>query len=209
MRGRRFIAMTSTAHAALLFAGAPVLTGLLTFPITGIWPRPLWWVGGAIALAGEAVLIFGRQGPAGGPATIAGDLIVFASVICIAVGYVAGARLSAKLGLMAATGWSILTACVFVLPFLPALWQDLSSNITLIGGWSLGYLVLASTLIGYGAWFWALDTGRAARIAPIQFGQPVVSLVLAVLMLSEPLGLTVALALALILGGVALCRKSA
>lgn len=202
------IARTSTAHAALIFAAAPVLTGLIAFALGRSWPRPLWWLGGLAALAGEGVLIFSRARAADDPSTLAGDMIVTASVVCLSVGYVTGARLSARIGLNAATGWSIVLGCVLVAPLWPALWSGAASGLPAAAVGGLAYLVLASTIVGYAAWFWALDKGGAGRIAPIQFGQPVVSLILAVLVLSEPIGPSVLIALSLILGGVALCRAS-
>lgn len=202
------IAQTSTAHAALIFAAAPVLTGLIAFASSRSWPRRLWWIGGAIALTGEAVLIFGRAHSSDDPSTITGDLIVIASVISISIGYVLGARLSARIGLNAATGWSIILGCVIVAPLWPALWTSATSGVPSDANWGIAYLVLASTIIGYGAWFWALDKGGAGRIAPIQFAQPIVSLILAVLLLSEPVSWSVLIALSLILAGVSLCRRS-
>jgi len=202
------IAKTATSHAALLFAAAPVLTGFLQFLLDRSWPGGLWWAGGAVALAGEAVLIFGRSA-ANGPsaASVTGDLIVAASVVCLSIGYVAGARLARQIGLLAATIWSILSAGLCFLPALPFLVPDLSA-MTAIGASSLFYLVVFCTILGYAAWFYALDRGGAARIAPIQFGQPFVSLVIAVVLLSEPLSLTVWIAVFLILCGVWLCRRN-
>ena len=64
------------------------------------------------------------------------------------------------------------------------------------------------TLIGFAAWFWALDRGGIASIAPLQFGQPLVSLLIAVTVLSETLSRTVLLAAGLVLFGVFLSRRA-
>ncbi|NVJ91128.1 MAG: DMT family transporter, partial [Methylocystaceae bacterium] len=43
------IERTSTIHAALIIASAPIFTGLIGFSVEKKWPRPLWWVGAAVA----------------------------------------------------------------------------------------------------------------------------------------------------------------
>ncbi|MEF2071081.1 EamA family transporter [Consotaella aegiceratis] len=74
-------------------------------------------------------------------------------------------------------------------------------------GWSaLGFLALLCTLVGFAAWFWALDQGGVATIAPLQFGQPVVGVIIAAAFLSEGLSSAVVIALSLIVGGVYLSR---
>ena len=76
-------------------------------------------------------------------------------------------------------------------------------------GWSSTlYLVLFSTVLAYAAWYWALNHGSVVRIAPIQFGQPVVSLVFAVVLLSEPITLPIMVSTALIIGGIVLASRA-
>jgi len=36
---------TSTIHAALIVAAAPIFTGLIGFSVEKKWPRSLWWIG--------------------------------------------------------------------------------------------------------------------------------------------------------------------
>lgn len=55
-------------------------------------------------------------------------------------------------------------------------------------GWlAVAYLAIFASILGYAAWYWAIDKAGVARIAPIQFAQPLVRLILAVLLLSEPM----------------------
>ncbi|KAA5608876.1 DMT family transporter [Rhodovastum atsumiense] len=201
------IARTSTAHAALVLAAAPVITALLQFLLSWHRPRPVWWLGSALALSGVAVLILGRGlATAAGTASIAGDLIVFAGTVTVSIGYLAGARLSARIGLFAATAWSILAGALVMLPLLPALGSAVPA-LTPVGGAALGFLAAGCTVIGFAAWFWALDRGGVASIALLQFAQPVVSLLIAAAFLAEDVSPTLLLALGLILSGVSLCRR--
>ena len=47
------------------------------------------------------------------------------------------------------------------------------------------YLASITTILGYIGWYWALAKGGIARIATVQFFQPVSGLVLAALLLGE------------------------
>lgn len=202
------IARTSTAHAALILALAPVFTAAIQFLLIRRWPKTAWWAGSTIALLGVALLIGSRDAAGIGRApTLAGDLIVFAGTVTVSIGYVAGARLSSRIGLFAATCWSLLTGALVVLPLLPALMPGLGQA-TWIGWSSLGFLAVFCTLAGYALWFWALDRGGVTSIAPLQFGQPVASLVIAATLLSEGLSTALFLALGLIVLGVYLSRRA-
>lgn len=203
------IARTSTSHAALVLALAPIFTATVHFLLSRCWPRPLWWLGSAIALMGVAILIPGRN-PAGSVAapTLFGDLLVLAGTVTVSVGYVAGARLSARIGLFAATCWSLLLAGLITLPAFPALAAGLGQLSFAVWG-ALGFLAVFCTLIGFAVWFWALEHGGVTSIAPLQFGQPLVSLVIAVAFLSEDIFPATLLALSLVILGVHLSRRAA
>jgi len=66
---------------------------------------------------------------------------------------------------------------------------------------AVAYLAFAVSSLGYLLWYWALARGGIARIGTLQFLQPVASLVLAVLLLSEPMTLPLAACAALVLAG--------
>lgn len=202
------IPRTSTTHAALILTLSPVFTAIVQFLLSRRWPKRLWWIGSSVALAGVATLVLGRSlaGTRNAPSLI-GDLIVLAGTVTVSIGYVAGARLSARIGLFAGTTWSLLIGAALALPALPALAGGLA-QITWIGWMALAFLAVVCTLAGYAAWFWALDKGGVTSIAPLQFGQPVVSLVIAVAFLSESLSVTIVLALCLISCGVYLSRRA-
>lgn len=202
------VARTTTAHAALIFAAAPVATGILQFLLSHRWPARGWWAGCAVSLAGVVVLILGRAPAGATEATVAGDLILVAATLTVSVGYVAGARLAGETGLFGAIVWSILVGALVVSPaaffVVPAL-----AALTAVGWASLVALAALCTVAGYAAWFWALDRGGAARIAPMQFAQPLTSLLIAALVMGETLTWTLAMAMVLVLGGVQISRSNA
>ena len=87
------VGMTSANHASMILASLPIFTGAIAMTWDGKRPKGIWWIGCAIALAGELLLISARDLGAGSSATLTGDLIVLASNGFASLGYVAGARL--------------------------------------------------------------------------------------------------------------------
>jgi len=200
---------TSAQHASLLLALLPLFTGLFAATLDKRLPRLRWFIGAAIAIVGECVLVFSRESLGMGGATLLGDALVLAAGITTTIGYVAGARLS-QLGyrVWGTTFWGVAFAALLLLPLVPftgfgAAWQT--------GGvvaWSaILFLAYFTTIIGYAGWYWSLGAGGIARIALLQFFQPISGLILAVFLLGEPLTLTLLLAAALVLLGVWIAAK--
>jgi drug/metabolite transporter (DMT)-like permease len=70
-------------------------------------------------------------------------------------------------------------------------------------GWlAILYLAIGVTIVGYVAWYWALGVGGIARIGVFQFLQMPVGLLIAIVLLGEPLTLPLALSAILIFLGV-------
>ena len=69
------------------------------------------------------------------------------------------------------------------------------------------YLASITTILGYIGWYWALAKGGIARIATVQFFQPVSGLVLAALLLGERMTLPLLAASIVILVGVWIARR--
>ncbi|WP_203157151.1 DMT family transporter [Methylobacterium aquaticum] len=201
---------TSVTHASVILASAPMFTGLLSFLITGLWPKVLWWGGSVVSLSG-VVILMNLRGPTATTATSAtllGDGLVLLSVLFAGVGYVYGGRSSSRIGQWPATAWSIAVGALAFAPFtIPrAITFDWSAPTTLELS-ALIFLVLFVTIVGYALWFYALGEAGAASVAPIQFLQPVVGIAIAVSFLGEALSLNVMISGALIIFGVWLTRR--
>lgn len=203
--------LTATTHAALILAAAPIFTGFIGFTIEQKWPKWIWWLGALIALAGEAILIGYRGGTAKGAASTEGDLIVFMSVLLASAGYVAGGRLASKIGTRAATAWGISLAGVILLPILLNRldFSQVSVTSSNLSSWlAVLYLAIFTSILGYATWYWAIDKAGVARISPLQFTQPIVSLLLAGSVLGEPITLQIVLSLLPIIAGVILTARA-
>ncbi len=202
------IGATSAAHGALVLASLPVLTGLFVALAERRRPAPRWWLGSAIAMTGEIVLIGFRFGFEDGHASVTGDLIVFASCASASLGYVAGGRLARSIGAWPTTLWGISAGGLMLAPLLPfVLSRVVWPSVGPAGIFAVAYLVLFSSILAYVAWYWALARGDMARVGALQFTQPMVGVALAAVVLSEPITPPLALAAAGILLGVWIIQR--
>lgn len=201
---------TSAGHGALLLGILPVLTGSIAAVLERRAPNRRWWSGCAIAVAGTVLLVDERFGLAGTGGDLVGNLLVLASAVAAAAGYVTGARAAREAGTWPVTLWGLLIGAVLLVPTMPFTLAGAGLGSVGIGPWSaVFYLAIVSSIVGYGAWYWALGRGGIGRTGLTQFVQPVAGLLFAVALLGEPLTWPMAVAAAVILGGVALARGRA
>src|SRR5262249_59973326 len=83
----------SAMHGGMILAALPIFTGSYAALVERRRPTARWIAGCLIALLGECALIALRAGGGGAAPTLGGDLLVLASALLVAAGYVAGARL--------------------------------------------------------------------------------------------------------------------
>ena len=200
---------TTANHSALIMALIPVFTGLIAAAFDRRAPRRGWWGGALLALFGTVILVTERVGPLTTQgASPAGDLIVLAGVGICALGYVAGGRLTPLIGTRATTFWGLACASIVLVPVFVLLAPRTDWSAVPPAGWgSIAYMTLLSSLLGYALWFWALGHGGIARIGSLQFGQPVMTLILAAVILGEAVTAPLVLAGAIILAGTWLAQR--
>ena len=204
------IARTTAGHGALLLGVLPVLTGLIAALLERRVPGGRWWLGCAVALAGTAVLVGERFDLSLSDGSTLGNLLVLGSAVAAAAGYVTGARAAREAGTWPVTLWGLVLGSIALLPVLPfVLAPDNLAGVGATAWTAVIYLALASSIVAYAAWYWALGRGGIGRTGLAQFVQPLVGLVLAVVLLGEALSGGMMLAAALILAGVALARGRA
>lgn len=202
------LGLTTANHAALMIATIPVLTGLMAAAVDRIRPGIAWLVGVTISLGGTAVLISIRADDGSTAAgSVVGDLIILLGVLACAAGYVAGGKLAPQIGTFPTTFWGLGTANAILLPALALLWPRTDWSAVGAGDWlAVGYMALCSSFVGYIAWFWALGRGGITRISAWQFGQPVLTVVAAGVLLGERVTWPLAVAGAAVLLGTALTQ---
>ena len=154
-------------------------------------------------MTGEVLLVGFRFGLDAGGGRF-GDLLIAGAYVALAMGYVAGGRLSQTLGTWPTTLWGI-TVGGLALPFVL---DDVDwSSLSVAGAAGIAYTAFATSILGYVAWYWALSEGGIGRVATTQFALPLISLVLAVLILDESITPPIVLATAFILSGIWIVQR--
>jgi drug/metabolite transporter (DMT)-like permease len=186
----------TSAHSLVFVGLLPLCTAIFAVLRGGERPKPLFWLFSVIGSGCVAGFALAH----GGPAVTTGDLYMLAAIILCGLGYAEGAQLSRRLG-----GWQVISwALVLALPLMlvlamatrPTAWGQ-------IGGaaWiGLAYVSVFSMLLGFVFWYRGLALGGTARIGQLQLLQPFFGLLLAALVLHEP----VAWGMAAATGGVVL-----
>lgn len=198
------VRLTSANHASIILAALPVFTAAIANAWDRRRPTRSWWLGVALAMIGEYVLIAGRPAAGEQTATLTGDLMVFVANGFASLGYVAGGRLQqAGYPSINTTFWGAGIAAILLLPLVPLTMTDTPPAEVSPEAWSaLAYLAIGVTIVGYVMWYWALGKGGIARLGLMQFLQPVSGVALAAVLLGERIGPVLVAAAALVLAGV-------
>jgi drug/metabolite transporter (DMT)-like permease len=200
---------TSALHGVMILAALPIFTGTYAALVARRRPSRAWLAGSGVALAGEVVLIAGR-GASSSHATLGGDLLVLVAALCVSLGYVAGAMLPPRgLSSLATTLWGVLLGTIVLAPL--AIGAITREGLPDAGpkSWSaVLFLAVVTSIVGYVGWYWALDRGGIARVATLQFLQPISGFLLAALALGEAVTLPIVAGSALIVGGIVIAQRS-
>lgn len=199
---------TSTLHVALIQASIPIYAGLFSAAVNKRLPSSRWWLGVAIAFIGLVVLFVSRDA-SGREASLFGDFLCFLAALCSGVGHVTGGRVSARIGTWGASLWSIAFAGITLIPFFWLVkdgtdWAAVSHQ-----GWSaIAYLVVFSSTLSFLFWYRGIVLGGIARIVPLQFVQPIVTMGIGVWLFSEVMTPALILATLAVMGGIFLTRRA-
>lgn len=179
-----------TSARSIVFIGLlPLATALFGVFRAGERPRPAFWL---FSCAGSlAVVLFAVLQSGGG--TMRGDLLMLAAILACGLGYAEGAQLSRRLGGWQVISWALLLALPAMTGLAVAFWPPSFIGID-AGQWlSLGYVSIFSMLVGFVFWYRGLALGGIAGVGQLQLLQPFLGLLLARLVLGEPVaGLMIA-----------------
>ncbi len=179
------LALTSISAArSIVFVGLlPLSTALFGVIRGGEYPKPVFWL---FSLLGAATVAgFALSQSSGG--SLKGDALMVAAIVVCGLGYAEGATLSRRLG-----GWQVISwALVLSLPVMALLagasWPASAAAVTLPGWIGLGYVGVFSMLLGFVFWYRGLAIGGIAGVGQLQLLQPFFGLMLAALLLHEPI----------------------
>ena len=116
------------------------------------------------------------------------DGLLLLAVLSAAMGYVAGARVSATLPAEQVICWVLVIALPFTLPAMFATWPVQPARASAWGGFA--YVTLFSMWLGFFAWYRGLALGGTVRVSQVQLVQPFLALLFAVPVLGERLDAT-------------------
>jgi drug/metabolite transporter (DMT)-like permease len=167
-------------HGAVINGLLPFATALLAALWLGERHGRRFWTCAAVGSA----LVIGfalRHGiEVGG-----GHLWMLAAVLIGAIGYVAGGRLSARLGGVNTILWSLVLALPLTLP--AAAWLALNTPLAAgTAAWgAFAYVTLISQIAGFFAWYNGLALGGIARVGQVQLLQAFFTIAFAALLFGE------------------------
>jgi len=196
------LARTSVTHAALLIGSGPVLVAVIAAAWRHNVARPVAWAGFTVSLVGVAVVATGG----GGGATAAGDALVLASVLIVAVMTVVQGRLLEGQDPVAMTAVQFLGAALVTLPAAlltrpvpPALPHGGAGVIAVLAvvGLTVVGTIVPFTLFAYGQH--AVSTEVAGAFLNLE---PLVGAMVGVVAFGDPAGPRLAIGGVAILGGI-------
>ena len=124
----------------------------------------------------------------GGGRLSAADGLLLMAVMSAAIGYVAGARLSAQMASEQVICWVLVMSLPFTLPTMLATLPVQPVRVSAWGGFA--YVTLFSMWLGFFAWYRGLALGGTVRVSQVQLVQPFLALLFAVPVLGERLDAT-------------------
>ena len=202
------LVFTSVSSAALIQAGIPAVTTLLSVLFLKEHVSRLQWFGIGLSVAG-LLLVTGLSSSRGGAAPLLGNLLIVGSVVAWAIYTVQGKKLVSTVPWVVVTTASISAGVLCLLPFaIGELWLQGLPHLRIDGLFQLLYLGGICSALGYGLWNYGLQFMDASQAAPYVNLLPVVGLLSGVLVLHEPFGLVQLGGGALTLLGVWLSNKS-
>lgn len=195
----------TSAHSIVFIGLLPFATALFAVLRGGERPKPLFWLfscAGSLTVAVYALSL-------SADASLKGDLFMVGAIVLCGLGYAEGATLSRRLGGWQVISWSLALAlpvmAVLALATMPDIWTGIS-----FPAWvSLGYVSVFSMLVGFVFWYRGLALGGIAGVGQLQLLQPFLGLMLAGILLHEPIAPTMIGATALVVCCVAGAKRFA
>ena len=193
--------------ASLVLQLQAVFTVALAIVFLGERPGRRRVAGMAVALAGIGVIALGRS--AGVP------LVALALCVGAAASWGVGnvcTRLAKPPDAMALLVWSSLIppiplAALSLAIEGPAEWSAAFAGLEASGVLALAYVVVLSTVFGFGAWTWLLGRHEASRVAPFTLLVPVVGIAAAWIALAEVPNVAELVGAGLVLAGLGLTTR--
>ena len=174
----------SAVHASVIVGVLPLATAAVGALLHRQRPSPAFW---ACALLGTslvvafAVLRSGGAGLSLHPA----DLLLLGAMLCAAMGYGFGARLSQHMRAEFVICWALVISLPVTVPLAALSWPAVPLPAQAWAGFA--YVSVFSMWLGFFAWYRGLALGGTVRVSQVQLVQPFLGMLFAVPLLGEGL----------------------
>ncbi len=168
-------------HAAVVTGVLPLATALAAAIAFRQRPSAGFWTCAALGCG----LVVGFAAWQGSGTLVLADLLLLGSVASAAIGYVAGARLSAAMPAERVICWVLVLSAPLTLPATLATWPAQPASAAAWGGFA--YVTVFSMWLGFFAWYRGLALGGTVRVSQVQLVQPFLAILFAVPVLGERL----------------------
>lgn len=173
-------------HASVIVGVLPLATAVVGALLHRQRPSPMFWGCGmlgclwvtsyALIRAGSTLSFLHLQ---------AADLMLFAAMVCAAVGYGYGGRLSKHMRGEHVICWALVISLPITVPI--AAWDWPSTEIPTASWGALAYMGVFPMWLGFFAWYRGLALGGTVRVSQVQLIQPFLSMLFSVPLLGESL----------------------
>lgn len=199
------VALTSASNAALIVGATPAMLAVASALLGRERISALHWLGAGVS--GTGIYLVVGWGASFGGATVTGDLMVLAAMVCWTTFTLGAVPLIRRHSPLYVTGMTMvfggLPYVVFAMPqIMRVSWLEVSA-------WTLGALFLSAILalnLAYIIWYVGVQRLGPARTSIYSNGVPVVAMVIAWAWLGEPLTWYKVVGAAAVIGGVLLTR---
>ena len=181
-------------HASVIVGVLPLATAAVGALLHRQRPSLGFWLCSALGSALVAVFAVMNGGVSAGASAgtatpgisvHSADLLLVAAMLCAAVGYGYGARLSQRMQPEHVICWALVLSLPITLPLAACSWptEPLQSS----AWWGFAYVAVFSMWLGFFAWYRGLALGGTVRVSQVQLVQPFLSMLVAVPLLGEKL----------------------
>ena len=197
---------TSASVASLIVATAPVMVALGSAALLRERGSTRSWIGIALAFGGVAVLAF-ADSSSGTSTSLVGVLVSIIAPVMWAAYVIIGKPLADRESAVRVTTGSMLIGSLCLLPFMSGATIREIGDLS-VGGWLwMIQLGVASSVLGYFIFVWALGRMEAVKVSVFLYAVPVVALVSAWAILDEKLGVSMVFAAVMVIAGVVLAQQ--
>jgi len=172
-------------HASVIIGMLPLATAAVGALLHRQRPSNGFWLCAAVGSALVMAFAVLRSGSAGNWRIQPADLLLLAAVVCAAVGYGYGGRLSQQMRAEHVICWALVLALPLTLPLSITSWPVAPLKAT--AWWGFAYVAVFSMWLGFFAWYRGLALGGTVRVSQVQLVQPFLSMLFAVPLLGERL----------------------